>query len=150
QLRVHNRSVRDCGCRGRKNRIRRRQHLHTRRESFRSAGSALSGDVQPAANAIECARAKIQIHREKSVGESWTIGDGTGNLIAAAEGVVKSEDHRVSAIGVRAAVAELALIRERGGALSSGLIDASAQRQTHEQIFYCMFHWLILLYRLFF
>jgi hypothetical protein len=45
---------------------------------------------------------------------------GAAHLCAAADSVVEREYHRVSAIGVGAAIMELALIGECGGALGVG------------------------------
>ena len=98
------------------------------------------GDAQPAGVAIERARSEIKIHREKSVGERRPVGDGTANLIAAADGIIEFINHRVSAVGVRAAIVELALISERCRALGSGVMHANEHGQYDKIIMKFGFH----------
>jgi len=116
-----------------KNRIRGWQHLHAGRQGFWSTCSRLHRDLKPPGTAIKPAPAEIQIHREKAIGQSRAARERAPDLVAAGDGIIEFEEHRVSAIGVRAAVAELALISEGRYALGCHLLYASEQCQPNEQ-----------------
>ena len=139
QLRVHNRAIRDRGGDGGELGIRIGHHLNPWCEGLRDAGIG-HGDVQIACRAVERARTEIQIHRKQAVDQRGRIGDRTANLVAGTDGVVKLENHHVSAVGIRAVVPELALIGERRGALGGRLMDAGKQRKRDKKILEFAFH----------
>ena len=116
-------------CDGHKKRVRRRQHLHAGRQRV-----SVHVYFQPAGAAVKCARAEIQVHGEKAVGGRRAVADRAANRIAATDGILEFERHGISAIGVRAAIAELALVSEGAGLLRQGLtaIDDDRQRKHHK------------------
>ena len=103
------------------------QQLHARRQRLGHATIG-DGDVQPAGGAVEHI-AKIQIHGEKTVDQRQLVRAAAADLIATGRGAVECEDHRVSAVGIRAAVVQLALIRECGRSLSQSGREAGAKSE---------------------
>ena len=93
------------------------------------------GRAAPCDLAIERARAKSQIHGKKAVEENRAVGDAGANLSAGAQRIIKFENHRVSTVGVRAAIAELSLISKGRGALGRSLLmNAGKQCQKGVEI----------------